>query len=167
MKYRNTKILLLLSLFFFSLSQTFAVMQPQTSYKSYEAFQASGDAPICQVVTDGCNEWTFTDGEKTDPIKLCKLTSDFVYSWSCAEYQDGIMFLQGGADTMYTDPLTTQERALYQTLQAQLTENELTKVSKVTEKYMQFYNTYSKIKQEKFAAKIQTFIQKHIDIRST
>ena len=84
------------TLWFFS--QSFAVVQPQSTYDTFEAFQNSGDAPICKVVSDGCNEWYFADGQKGEPIKACKLTADFKYSWSCTQYQDGIMFLQGGTD---------------------------------------------------------------------
>ena len=149
------------------------MVQPQSTYDTFEAFQNSGDAPICKVVSDGCNEWYFADGQKGEPIKACKLTADFKYSWSCTQYQDGIMFLQGGTDDisnndmMYEDPLTSQERADYTKMMEQLSEKEFTKISKVTEKYMQLRNTYSQVQQEKFTTKIQNFIQKHIDIRSS
>lgn len=158
-------ILALLSIGIFS--QVGAVMQAQNTYDTFEAFQASGDAPICKVVSDGCNEWSFADGEKGDPIKACKLTADFEYSWSCAEYQDGIMFLQGGTqeDMMYSDPLTAQERTVHNTLSSELTEKEFAKISRVTEKYTLLHSHYSQKQQERYEARIQSAIQKHIDIR--
>lgn len=59
---RSIFFIVLLSIGFFS--QVSAVMQPQVTYESFELFQASGDAPICKVVTDGCNEWSYADGQR-------------------------------------------------------------------------------------------------------
>lgn len=90
MKYISLKFSVFCFGIFVSLTPSFALMQA-SNYPTFEAFQASGDAPICKVVSDGCNEWFFADGEKADPIKLCKLTADFEYSWSCAQLNEGIM----------------------------------------------------------------------------
>lgn len=66
---------------------------------------------------------------------------------------------------MYIDPLTTGERSSYNEMMSKLTEKEFAKISRVIEKYSLLRSNYSQKQQEKYETKIQTAIQKHIDIR--
>ena len=58
------KILIALSLSISLFAQSFAIMQPTQTYSTEAEFFLSGDAPICEIVTDGCNEWKIQDGQK-------------------------------------------------------------------------------------------------------
>lgn len=66
---------------------------------------------------------------------------------------------------MYIDPLTTEERSSYNEMMSELTEKEFAKISRVTEKYALLRSNYPEKQQEKYKARIQAAIQKHIDIR--
>jgi hypothetical protein len=81
-------------IFLFLFAQSFAIQAPQyQSYPTREEFEASGEAQVCKIVTDGCNEFNISEtGSIANPIKSCKLTADFVYSWTCLQSKDNIYY---------------------------------------------------------------------------
>ncbi len=164
--------LVVLFLFFtlvFEASPSSAMYQETTQYPTFEAFVKSEDATSCTLVTDGCNLWNFSAGEKGDPIRLCKLTEDFVYRWSCEtpllDDDDMMHIMTTQEDAL--DILSTQERADYEALQTNLSETQKTRVSNVVEKYMDAKMNYTFVIQEKYTQKVQALIQKYIDMRTT
>jgi hypothetical protein len=73
---------------------TFAIQEPiYEVFSTREAFEASGAGNVCQIVTDGCNEFNITEtGSVGDPIKSCKVTADFQFAWTCKEGKSTIYY---------------------------------------------------------------------------
>lgn len=101
----KTKILFLL-FGVLSILQAFAIQAPTYGvYPTREAFDASGEGNVCQVVTDGCSEFNITEtGSVGDPIKSCKVTADFKFAWTCKEGKSNIYYF-GGEPTPVPTPV--------------------------------------------------------------
>ena len=132
-------------------------------YSSFESFQKGTDAVICKKVTDGCNEWYFSNGIKKDPIKLCKLTSSFVYKWSCAEYGDTTVFLVGNTPSFTVEArLTSEEQDLYETLQVELDYTQEERVNQVLKRYYNGLLDYSIFSQELYTQLVREMTDTYI-----
>jgi membrane-bound inhibitor of C-type lysozyme len=160
------KILVTFALSCSFFAQSFAVMQTTQRYPTETAFFSGGNSSICEVVTDGCNEWKNQDGQKWDPIKSCKLTADFVYSWSCADYNSNIRFLTGLPLEQNTSTiLTNSEQALYDSLVSQISPAKQAMVMAVVEKYQQIEAKLAdekrEILREKLMKRIDAVLEKY------
>ncbi|MCH8519005.1 hypothetical protein LAT59_04565 [Candidatus Gracilibacteria bacterium] len=143
------------------------IISPQ--YETYNEFAQSEDAKMCSVVTDGCNRWNYQDGEMGDPIVACRVTEDFVFSWSCSEYVEGSpLYVNKNYETTimhtgYIDPLSMQERGVHTAILEQLSIAEMDKIADFSQKYIELRSVYPLEKHARLYASMYATIQKYID----
>lgn len=141
-------------------TSTSAIYNPDTTYKTQADFEASGDAPICESATDGCNTYFMNeDGTVGGGTRMyCEAPAE----WSCTKFKEDIMFMTAVPTLTSVDPLTENDRNFYETIQDRLEQKYQGRVTTVVVKFDALLEKMSEEKQQKIRARFVTLIDEAI-----